>query len=220
MTLKDLLHKKSKAKDESASGEIDKPPMLSPNVPEFTFMRTTTHTQETFEPPTHPGDPTRQPTPHLSPEPRGFVGRLRRHSNAAPTSPGAEQTRFAERIHFGRSRSGSSVNVPANLPEVGGDGVARNEEEEARWEKRATVLVTSNAVLKSGNTTPNIEVENPQSPKSRVTSAGHVPDDVGTQLGKSGSRTEADVAYRLFKKLFGYTRKEVGDYAYLESTGR
>jgi hypothetical protein len=182
MTLKDLLHKKHKIKDEGASGASEKPPTLSPDVPEFTFMRTTTHTQETFEPPSHPGDPTRPRGPLLSPEPRGLVGRLRRHSNASPTSPGPEQTSFAERMHFGRSRSSSSVNVPANLPEVGGDGVARNEEEEARWEKRATVLVTSNAGLRSGNTTPNVESENPLSPtgkRSRGNTVSDVPDEVG-----------------------------------------
>jgi hypothetical protein len=190
MTLKDLLHKKNKVKDEGATNEAEKPPMLSPNVPEFTFMRTTTHTQETFEPPSHPGDPTRPHAPHLTPEPRGLVGRLRRHSNAASTSPGAEQTSFAERIHFGRTKSSNSVNVPANLPEVGGDGVARNEEEEARWEKRATVLVTSNTVLKSGNTTPNIEADNPLGAtgnKSRVASAGKAPDDVGTHVENHGT---------------------------------
>ncbi|KAF2682566.1 HCP-like protein [Lentithecium fluviatile CBS 122367] len=179
MPLKDLLHKKNKIKDEGASGATEKPSTLSPDVPEFTFMRTTTHTQETFDPPSYPGDPTRPKPQNLSPEPRGLVGRLRRHSNASsPASPNAEQTSFAERMHFGRSRSSSSVNVPANLPEVGGDGVARNEEEEAKWEKRATVLVTSNSVLRSGTTTPNVESDNPLSPtgkksRSRAPSVTH-----------------------------------------------
>jgi hypothetical protein len=184
MTLKDLLHKKHKIKDEGATGAPEKPPTLSPNVPEFTFMRTTTTTQETFEPPSHPDDPTRPRAPLLSPAPRGLVGRLRRHSNVSPTSPGVDgQTSFAERMHFSRSRSSS--NVPTNLPEVGGDGVARNEEEEARWEKRATVLVRSGTVkLRSGNTTPNVESfgENPASPTAstkRRDTVSHVPDEVG-----------------------------------------
>ena len=50
------------------------------------------------------------------------------------------------------------MNVPQNLPEVGGDGVARNEEDEARWEKRATVLVEGNTVLRNGGSTPTIEL--------------------------------------------------------------
>jgi len=191
MTLKDLLHKKHslKKKGDGAADASEKPPTLSPNVPEFTFMRTTTNTQETFEPPSHPGDPTRSHAPLLSPEPRGFVGRLRRHSNAASTSPGADQTSFAERMHFGRTRSSSSVNVPANLPDVGGDGVARNEEEEARWEKRATVLVASNTGMRSGNTTPNIEAENPLSPtgrRSRANTVTDVPDEVDMHSLGSG----------------------------------
>lgn len=185
MTLKDLLKKKDKIKEEGAT---EKAPTLSPDVPEFTFMRTTTTSQEVFEPPTFPGDPTRQAAPHLSPEPRGLKGRFRRHSNAASTATGAEQekakgeNRLSERMHFGRSRSSSSANVPENLPDVGGDGVARTEEEEAKWEKRATVLVSSNSMSRSGNTTPNMEVDNPLSPKgrrSRSPSVSNAPDDVG-----------------------------------------
>src|SRR5262245_141953 len=107
MTLKDLLKKKDKIKDEGAT---PKPATLSPDVPEFTFMRTTTTTQETIEPPSFPGDPARQQAPLLSAESRGLKGRFRRHSNASSTSVGAEQDkaksehRLSERIHFGRSR--------------------------------------------------------------------------------------------------------------------
>jgi hypothetical protein len=58
--------------------------------------------------------------------------------------------------------------VPENLPEVGGDGVARTEEEEAKWEKRATVLVTEGALNQAGGasrpTSPRVEVTTPLSP--------------------------------------------------------
>lgn len=149
MTLKDLLKKKDRIKDEGAAPAASAGPTLSPNVPEFQFFRTTTSTQETIEPPSFPGDPTRE-GPLLSPEPRGKFGRFRSRSNASSqgASSGAEDgksrqhDKLAERLHFGRSRSTSSVNVPNNLPDVGGDGVARTEEEEEKWEKRATVLVT------------------------------------------------------------------------------
>ncbi|KAJ4288205.1 hypothetical protein N0V90_012222 [Kalmusia sp. IMI 367209] len=161
MPLKDLLRKKDKIKDEGAA---EQGPTLSPDVPEFQFYRTTTSTRESIEPPTFPGDPTRETAPFLSPEPRGIKGRFRRHSNAASTSPGGQDnTKSEHRLHFGRNRSASSVNVPQNLPEIGGDGVARNEEDEAKWEKRATVLVEGNMALRSGGTTPTIEVENPMS---------------------------------------------------------
>lgn len=193
MTLKDLLKKKDKIKEDGAA---EKPPTLSPEVPEFTFMRTTTTTQETIEPPSFPGDPTRQP-PLLSPAPRGKLGRFRRHSNAASTANVVEENKAKpEHRLFHRSTSTSSVNVPQNLPEVGGDGVARNEEDEAKWEKRATVLVAGNNVLsKSGSTTPNLEARNPlegKKSRSRSPSISSPADEVCT-MNWACRRTEADV---------------------------
>jgi hypothetical protein len=154
MPLKDLLKKKDKIKDEGATSSG---PKISSDVPEFQFYRTTTSTQETIEPPSFPGDPTRE-QPLLSPT-RAAFGRLRSHSNAS--SKGSE-SKLSERLHFGRSRSNSSANVPENLPEVGGDGVARNEDDEAKWEKRATVLV-SQGLNHSQPSTPGFENINPMS---------------------------------------------------------
>jgi hypothetical protein len=164
MALKDLLKKKDKIRDQGAVPPPVKGPTLSPDVPEFTFVRTTTSTQETIEPPSFPGDPTRE-NGLLSPGPRGTFGRFRSRSSAS--SQGSEK----QRIQFGRSRSNSSVNVPDNLPDVGGDGVARTEEDEAKWEKRATVLVAGG--LQHGSSQPGspaIEVTNPM-PQVRPTSA-------------------------------------------------
>lgn len=191
MTLKDLLKKKEKVKDESA---VEKPPTLSPDVPEFQFFRTTTSTRESIEPPSFPGDPTREPAPLLSPEPRGLKGRFRRHSNAGAASSASSEAKTEHKLHFGRNRSASSVNVPQNLPDVGGDGVARNEEDEARWEKRATVLVEANTVLKSGANTPSIEVENPlksegQRSRSRSKSVSNAPDDVSSFVARKAGPT-------------------------------
>ncbi|KAF1840497.1 HCP-like protein [Cucurbitaria berberidis CBS 394.84] len=171
MTLKDLLKKRDRIKDEGVAPPSPKGPALSPDVPEFQFFRTTTTTQETIEPPSFPGDPTRD-TPLLSPEPRGKFGRFRKFSNASSQNPapGADDGRakqhdkLTERLHFGRTRSSSSTNIPDNLPEVGGDGVARTEEDEAKWEKRATVLVTEG--LQHGTSappTPSLENGNPLS---------------------------------------------------------
>ncbi|CAN9305400.1 unnamed protein product [Alternaria alternata] len=134
MALKDLLKKKDKIRDEGATPMSPTGPTLSPDVPEFQFFRTTTSTQETIEPPSFPGDPTRD-SPLLSPTSRGKFGRFRSRSNASSqgSATGQHDNKLAERLHFGRSRSSSSINVPENLPEVGGDGVARTEEEEAKW---------------------------------------------------------------------------------------
>lgn len=171
MTLKDLLKKKEKIRIEGASPTDVKRPTLSPDVPEFQFFRTTTSTHEAIEPPSFPGDPTRE-QPFLSPEPRGKFGRFRRHSNASSTgSTQGQHESLSDRLHFGRSRSSSSANVPDNLPEIRGDGVARTEEDEANWEKRATMLVTEG--LHQGASqpgTPNFEVTNPMSP-TRPTSS-------------------------------------------------
>ncbi|ORY14596.1 hypothetical protein BCR34DRAFT_479309 [Clohesyomyces aquaticus] len=169
MTLKDLLKKKDKIKDDGNVQSPTKGLTLSPDVPEFTFMRTTTTTQETFDPPSFPGDPERQPPEFLSPEPQKKLGRFRRHSNASSQgNSGGEESnkakgehRLSQRLHMGRSRSSSSVNVPENLPDVGGDGVARTEDDEARWEKRATLLAKGNSLSKSGSTTPNHEAGDP-----------------------------------------------------------
>ena len=172
MPLKDLLRKREKIKDEGASGTADHGPTLSQDVPEFQFFRTTTSTHEAIEPPSFPGDPTRE-APLLSPkDTRGF-GRFRRHSNTSNASSqgsgrgsedgggkGGRQRSgtLGERLHLSRNRSASSVNVPDNLPDVGGAVVARNEEDEAKWEKRATVLVQGGPLGHSAPPTPTIEI--------------------------------------------------------------
>ncbi|EDU50457.1 conserved hypothetical protein [Pyrenophora tritici-repentis Pt-1C-BFP] len=179
MTLKDLLKKKDKIRDEGAPTSPTGP-TLSPDIPEFHFFRTTTSTQESIEPPSFPGDPTRE-APLLSPAPRGAFGRFRSRSSTSAQGGG-----IAERLHFGRSRSGSSVNVPDNLPEVGGDGVARTEDDEAKWEKRATVLVTATLQHSSQPSTPHYEPTSPMSPGARsATSTGAPGDEMHQDLEAS-----------------------------------
>lgn len=141
MTLKDLLKKKDKVEAESSSAQHLAPP------PAFTFIRTTTDTQEIIDPPTFPGD-----QPPASPPQRSLshrLGRFRRHSNATPLEDQNEkldirpksERRLSEMLHIGsrdRAASTSSVNIPADLPEIKG------EEGEDVWEKRATLLAKSN----------------------------------------------------------------------------
>ncbi len=165
MTLKDLLKKKDKVEDEGASA--NSPPKLSPDVPEFQFMRTTTLSQETIEPPSFPGDPTRE-VPSTRTKSHHF-GVFRSHSTAT-----SQRSSVAERLHIGRNRSKSSAHVPENLPAVKGDGVARTEDDEASWEQRATVLVT--AGLQHG-TSPSI------SP------AGERPDPMGRSVSTRSNRS-------------------------------
>lgn len=220
MPLKDLLKKRDKIANEgstampSSSDSTGRtaplPPRLSPSVPEFHFIRTTTTTQETIEPPSFPGDPVRHEKPLLSPTSHSRFGLFRSKSSAgvqSPTGTGAgwqqsvpedqgpahastnthAKSKLAERLHFGRGRPESSINVPDNLPEVGGDGVARTEEEEAKWESRATVLVTGGLALGPGGSsqpgTPSFEQADfgalrPRSATERKGSVGTPQDEV------------------------------------------
>ncbi|CAI6286347.1 unnamed protein product [Periconia digitata] len=198
MQFKDMLKKKEKEKAKEEEGATSPTTTLSPDVPQFSFVRTTTTTREDIEPPSFPGDPKPYSAPLLSPDQpsRGIAGRFRRHSNAASTAPPSANNRLSQRINFGRSRSSSSANIPENLPEVGGDGVARNEEDEAKWERRATVMVTANMAIKSPPATPSIEVtsEDPfdsprrqqpqpqeQQRRNRSPSVNNAPDDTNIQ---------------------------------------
>jgi hypothetical protein len=88
MALKDLLKKKDKTR--SDEGNASSTPNTTtrrraPDIPEFTFVRTTTSTQETIEPPSFPGDPERyRAPPLLSPrDARSGFGIFRRQSNVS-----------------------------------------------------------------------------------------------------------------------------------------
>jgi hypothetical protein len=188
-------------------------------------MRTTTSTQETIEPPSFPGDPTR-PAPLLSPpllspkDARSGFGRFRRHSNASSAgSHSGSEDKKSGRLHFGRTRSSTSVNVPDNLPDVGGDGVARNEEDEAQWEKRATVLVMNSALAQGSSAPPSpaLEAPSPTSPSrpgiARKPSVAAPADEVGwagreSGLGWAGLRLRR----RIFRRRYGCTKKAVSLY--------
>lgn len=131
--LKDLLKKKEKIANDTqtpASQRLD--------VPEFTFIRSTTESEEVIQPPSYPEDDQR-PTP--SKEKKRYSLAFRNSSNAAVTkdptalSAAAEtssqqlparvrgERRLSERFHIHRNRNRSasaesSSNLPEDLPEV------------------------------------------------------------------------------------------------------
>ncbi|KAL9086671.1 MAG: hypothetical protein Q9165_006990 [Trypethelium subeluteriae] len=194
MPLKDLLKKKDKLSGDSSQSASTA--SAQPDVPQFTFLRTTTDLQETIEPPTFPGDHPTSSSPHPKSSSSRLTSRFRKHSNppppTAPTSaanahahanvrPDVQpndtkprdpndftppmtkahhhERKLSERLHLhSRSHSSSSsvsssVNLPADLPEVAPGEVAvdvRDEEGQARWEERATVLAKSTAGLDGG----------------------------------------------------------------------
>ena len=150
MPLRDLLRKKD-AIEAAGSGQAE--PLLledSNPIPEITFLRTTTNTEEIISPPIFPDEnrlPPQSPSPKRRGRLRGLSGASERSSASDKERPRADK-KLSERLHLGsRSRSASttSVNIPTDLPEIEG-GVASNVEEEAEWEKRATLLARGNSI--------------------------------------------------------------------------
>ena len=137
-------------------------------------------------------------------------GTSRHVCNASQASGGAEESRaksdhrLSERISFGRSRSTSSANLPENLPDV--EGVAQNEDDEAKWEKRATMMVMGGQLSKSGSVTPSYDgsdsvADRPRS-RSRRRSVSDAGGDANIQeairLHESGQLEEST---KMFGKL-------------------
>ena len=149
MTLKDILKKKDKIR-EDVTPSVVSPPGSDPVAEQFTFYRSDTNTQELIEPPSF-ADEAAVPTSHKS-EHRlsSHFSRLRSSSNASTHSTETKishksEKRLSQRLHLNRSRtpSTSSINVPTDLPEIK-DLAIQNEETEARWEERATMLAKGN----------------------------------------------------------------------------
>ena len=173
MTLKDLLRKKDRIKNDENTLQVPGEKSPPPQVPEFRFIRSTTTTQEIISPPTFPGDAPPKPE-----EKENRKSRFRKGSNASTTSVPDHETnaktehRFSSRLNLRhRSRtlsSGSkshSDNVPEDLPEVDATA-ARSDEDQAKWEKRATLLAKGNSISRPPST-PGSDARSPlQSPVS------------------------------------------------------
>ena len=150
MPLKDLLKKREKIHDDAPS-PVAQAPLDSP---EFTFMRTDTHTQEVIRPPTFAGDT--QPHHAGSDEHQSHnpFSRLRSGSVASVTSnkegkqpPNKDGKRLSRSLHFrtgSRASSQGSFNVPSDLPEIK-DVAKSGEDSQAQWEQRAAILANANA---------------------------------------------------------------------------
>lgn len=155
MTLRDLLKKKEKIRDDTGKNKElaasqDSPP------PQVTFMRTDSNTQELISPPTFADDQKPQSTiPH---EKKRF-SRFRSSSNASAksTTSNVSEKRLSSRLHLGshsRSSSVGSANIPSDLPAIT-DEIGESEEKEAQWENRATILAQENPVVKESRSREN-----------------------------------------------------------------
>ncbi|CAF9938102.1 hypothetical protein IMSHALPRED_000662 [Imshaugia aleurites] len=149
MTLKDILKKKEKIREDVTLSVVS-PPEPDHIAEEFIFLRSDTNTQELINPPSFTSEAA-EPTPHKNQHRlSSHFSRLRSSSDASTqsaqsrTSPKNER-RLSQRLHLNRSRapSSSSVNVPTDLPDIE-DVAVQGDEKEAQWEERATMLAKAN----------------------------------------------------------------------------
>ena len=194
MTLKDLLKKKDRIKDHGPTPDT----ITTEQTPEFTFMRSDTHTQDLITPPTFPGDDDSGKKEESHAQSR--FARLRSTSNASVSSQTSSkgERRLSQRLHIRSSSRGShnsqaSVNVPADLPEISEKAV-QAEDKQAQWEERATILAKGNP-----NTVPQSRHgrhSRPTTPISdptvQVESPAHLGDPV--KVKRSISDAQGDVS--------------------------
>lgn len=165
MGLRDILKKKDKIEDDD-DNKRENTVKRSLQAPEFTFIRSDTHSHEVIHPPSDPNSQNhshenvnflsasdaqyssegsgggagasrpRRISDAFKSRSRGSSASSRPSSMPAPDKGGPSR-RISQRLHLKRSPA-SSENVPENLPEI---VVAGGEDEaEKQWEKRATIL--------------------------------------------------------------------------------
>ena len=145
MTLKDLLKKKEKIREDGTPSVTDPPPREE-SPPPVTIMRSDTNTQELIRLPTFASEIPPLPTENHTITKR--FSRLRSASNASTSSVASSkgERRLSQRLHLhshSRASSQNSINLPADLPEIKDLSIGA-EEKEAKWEERATILANSN----------------------------------------------------------------------------
>ena len=178
MPLKDLLKKKEKISTDASEGS--RTASGQPDTPQFTFIRTTTDLEETIEPPSFPDDPgqppdksktsklssrfRKSPSPltanaNVRPDVQPNDSKPRDPNNFEPPKTKGHERKLSERLHL-HSRSSShsnssinSTNIPSDLPEIPSEAVdIKDEDGQAKWEARATILAKSNGLDGRGRT--------------------------------------------------------------------
>ncbi|KAL3478977.1 hypothetical protein BJX99DRAFT_94449 [Aspergillus californicus] len=161
MPLRELLHKKDQL---NSSNEEYGSQSHQNAVPEIRFIRSDTTTQEIIIPPSHQDDEEYLASPPLSSTSASShrrslnpFHRSRSPSESqeppSPTRPQRER-RLSNLLRRDRRNSSSaSVNIPTDLPQIVSD--TKNEQDrEAQWEKRATVLAQRNTQFGSPGHSP------------------------------------------------------------------
>lgn len=152
MTFKDLLKKRGKTKEDEKPANTSP---LGPSPAEFTFIRSTTNTQEVISPPSFPNEKAPESNTETSPNSK----RRSRFRASSAASTGSRNSNNSEkrlpRLHLrshSHASSASSVNVPPDLPIIK-DGCDDGEDGEAKWEERATILAQKNPNTRSRSST-------------------------------------------------------------------
>ncbi|KAL2831761.1 hypothetical protein BDW59DRAFT_124754 [Aspergillus cavernicola] len=187
MPLRELLQKKEKldsTSDEYAAGSHGNA------VPEIRFIRSDTTTQEIIIPPGYQDDEGHltSPRPSSASSHRRSLNPFHRSRSpsesqepASPTRPRGERRLSHLLRRDRRSSSSSSVNIPSDLPQIAPD-TGTEQEREAQWEKRATVLAQRNSQLGSPSHSPTpstgLSSENVR-PRSRSSSHSRINDPQG-----------------------------------------
>ncbi|KAL4803011.1 hypothetical protein BDV18DRAFT_48450 [Aspergillus unguis] len=162
MPLRELLHKKdalNNSSEEYATGTLDPRPNA---VPEIRFIRSDTSTQEIIIPPAHLDDDEHLASP-ASPRPSSSSSHRRSlnpfHRSRSPSesqepaSPRGER-RFSHLLRRDRRGSlSSSINLPPDLPQIAVNS-GDEQDREAQWEKRATILAQRSSQCGSPSHSP------------------------------------------------------------------
>jgi len=194
MGLRDILKKKD-GLNEGASGRHAETLNRLNAGPEFTFIRSDTHTQEIIHPPTHPttGRLAAGKEPNIARRSLDVFrsgGRSRsnsasngggstsakendelRHNLQQPADPPSSR-RISQRLHLSRSPASSDY-VPQDLPSI--NIVGAGAEAESQWENRATILAQTNeerrkSVSPVPSSPPVLPLSRPQNQRAISTS--------------------------------------------------
>ncbi|KAL4902637.1 hypothetical protein BDW74DRAFT_158220 [Aspergillus multicolor] len=187
MPLREILHKKDRLEntsDQYAPGTFD---AHANPVPEIRFIRSDTTTQEIIIPPSQPGDDEDRlasPRPSSSSSHRRSLNPFHRSRTPSESQePGSPREPRERRLSnfLRRGSSSSSVNLPPDLQQIA-TNVGDDQEREAQWEKRATVLAQRSPQYGSPSHSPapsmSLGSENVR-PRSRSSSHSRINDPQG-----------------------------------------
>jgi hypothetical protein len=157
MPIRDLLKKREKI---AASDNV----VTAREIPDFTFLRTDTHSQEVIRPPSIHRKSSETPPPSLSisndassdhhnPKRLSIFKRRSRSNSAASNASESKKDkerdsrRLSQRLGLSKEEP-TSANVPQDLPEI---KVEQEGDTDAAWEERATLLARENERSRSAS---------------------------------------------------------------------